>query len=178
MSSFQRRYTERQKTAVAAAQLDGGMNASEAIAALAAGTLSDSDGPVPAPPAPMPKSTAHDCKRTLRAKREGRRGGLETVSAEQARETLNGRLLGAADRLTRKVERMSRTGTEPGKLADVLGRAARAVAAVNAAAAEPVAKPPPRGTPTASEAEPARPLDAVAAEIAALDRAAARAAQH
>jgi hypothetical protein len=177
MSKFQRRYTDRQKTAVGAAQLDANMSAAQALAALNAGTLTDSDGVVPAPADPMPKSTAHDCARKLRQSREGRRTPLERATPGQQREILNGRLLGAADRLTRRVERMSRNGTDAAKVAELLAKAARAVREVHAATADPA---PPRPRPPASGSDPstsdpapsapASPLDAIAADIERDDR--------
>lgn len=179
MSTFQRRYTERQKTAVGVAQLDGNMSAARACAALNAGQLADSDGAVPAPADAMPKSTAHDCARKLRQSREGRRAPIEKASAEQQRDILNGRLIGAADRLTRRVERMSRNGTDAAKVAEVLAKAARAVREVHAATADPAprpSRPPAAGTTDngngngASTGAPASPLDAIAADIERDDR--------
>jgi hypothetical protein len=181
MSQFQRRYTDRQKRAVAVAQLDGGMSAQQALDALNAGTLTDSNGPIPAPPDPMPKSTAHDCKRRLRQEREARSTGLERASADDARAEMNRRLTFAADRLTRRVQTAARNGTAPEKLAALLAKSARAVAEVHRATAEP-APPPSRRLPAAGtgrevpEPEPASPLDAIAADIERDDRREARGA--
>jgi hypothetical protein len=178
MSTFQRRYTDRQKTAVAVAQLDGNMSAAVALAALNAGQLTDADGAVPAPADPMPKSTAHDCARKLRQSREGRRSALEKATPSQQRDILNGRLLGAADRLTRRVERMSRNGTDAAKVAELLAKAARAVREVHAATADPAprpSRPPAAGTTDTSSsspapAAPASPLEDIAADIERDDR--------
>lgn len=167
MSQFQRRYTERAKRAVAVAQLDAGMSAQAAIDALNSGQLADAGGAIPKPAQPMPKSTAHDVKRRLRLEREGNRTGLERASAADQRATLNRRLVFAADRLTRRVERMARSGTAPDKLASTLAKAATAVKAVHAATADP--EPPKPKTPPRPDADPEpkpplSPLEQIAAD--------------
>lgn len=176
MSQFQQRYTDRQKRAVGVAQLDGGMTAVQALAALHGGDLRDAGGPVPPPEHRMPKSTAHDCARRLRLEREGRRGGLESVPPDAARAELLRRLTVSADRLTKRLERKSRTGTADEKLAESLAKAARAVRAVvdaqrAAAEPEPPIRPPRgNGNGETSPPEPAQPLDHLAAEIEREDR--------
>ena len=181
MSQFQRRYSDRVKRAVGLAQIDGGKTAQQALDALHAGQLVDVDGPVPAPADRMPKSTAHDCARKIRLEREGRRGGLESKEPQQARAELTRRLVVAADRLTRRVERKSNTGTGDAQLAELLTKAARAVrevcAAQRAADDTPTPSRPPSPTGTgngkqdapASGADPS-PLAAIAASIERADR--------
>jgi hypothetical protein len=151
------------------------MTAQQALDALAAGTLTDVDGAVPPSSHPMPKSTAHDCARKIRLEREGRRGGLERHEPATAQTELLRRLTIAADRLTKRVERKSRTGTNDSQLAETLTKAARATGAVIAAqraagsSAPPV--PPDNGNGKPST-EPASPLAAIAADIERADRSA------
>lgn len=179
MSQFQRRYTDRQKRAVGLAQIDGRKTAQQAVDALNGGTLTDGAGAVPPPAHPMPKTTAHDCARRIRQEREGRRGGLENAEPAAARAELGRRLTVAADRLTKRLERKSRTGTADAQLAESLAKAARAcreVAAFHAAAEKPAKTPPP--TPNGNGQENGKPADAsplgeLAADIEREERSAA-----
>lgn len=178
MSTFQRRYTDRQKRAVGIAQIDGGMTARDAASALMAGSLIDADGPVPPPADAMPKTTAQDCARRIRLEREGRRGGLETRSSDVVRAELSRRLITAADRLTRRLERKALTGTADAQLAETLTKAARAVHAVNVALRSAEEQPPPsptNGKPAETAKPQAAPLDVIGAQIAADERKAAAA---
>ena len=179
MSTFQRRYTDEQKRAVALAQLEHGMTAAEASLALqerrltAAGAAPDRDnGPVSPPADRMPKTTAQDCARRVRLEREARKGGLEKADPAAARAELNRRLMVAADRLTRRLERQSRNGGKDAAFADILGKAARAVERVHAATRAAETSPPASPTPTATPStEPApSPLAALGREIAAAER--------
>lgn len=150
------------------------MTAQRALDALAAGTLTDSDGAVPPSSHPMPKSTAHDCARKIRLEREGRRGGLERHEPATAQTELLRRLTIAADRLTKRVERKSRTGTNDSQLAETLTKAARATGAVIAAqrAAGSSAPPPqPSGNgDNGATTEPTSELARIAADIERTDR--------
>lgn len=187
MSQFQRLYTERQKLAVGVAQLDGHngtkLSASAAAAALMAGELVDADGRVPPPAATMPKSTAVDCKRRLKLRREGKvgqRAALDASSADAIRDELGRRLVAAADRLTSRVESRSKSPKNDLKTADLLTKAARAAAAVAVylrTAEQRAAAPPPtnpEGKTPSAEASPASELDRIGAAIEAEQRAAAR----
>jgi hypothetical protein len=183
MSAFQQRYTPRAKRAVGLAQLDGGMTARSALDAFHTGALRDSEGPIPPPAGAMPLSTAHDCARKIRQQREGRRGGLERAEAQAIRAELGRRLVVSTDRLTKRLERKSRTGTSDEKLADALTKAARAAREVHAylAAIEAPPKPaPPRSNGNGQQQAPespaadASPLGSIAADIERADRAAAR----
>jgi hypothetical protein len=179
MSRFERKYTDRQRLAVGRAQVDHGMSAQQAIDAFHAGALADDEGQVPPPAAPMPKRTAHDLAAKVRQSREGRKQGLEKAEPAAARAELGRRLMVAADRLTRRLERKSKTGTKDADLADALlkaARAAREVAAFSRADEAATPNPPPASTPKGSApAAPvtSTPLGDIAAEIDREDRSAA-----
>jgi hypothetical protein len=184
VSAFQRRYSDRQKRAVGAAQYHSGMTALAAIDALMRGELVDPDGPVPPPADVMPKRTAYDCAKRVRDEHEGRRGGLEGHEPAAIQAELRRRLVTAADRLTQRVERKSRTGRAgmtDAQLADTLTKAARAAKEVAAYIQATEPKPEPirkRGDVPEPTSQPvdATPLGALAAEIDAEDRRSRRAA--
>lgn len=180
MSQFQRLYTERQKRAVGIAQVDGAdgktLTARQAIEALMAGQLVDADGAVPPPAQAMPKSTAHDCARKIRLGREGKRPPLDVAASDAIRDELGRRLVAAADRLTERVERRSRSAANDAKTADLLAKAARASTAVASylrAAEKPEPTMPPNGNGKPSSA-PASALDAIGQAIEADERRARR----
>lgn len=189
MSQFQARYSPEAKRAVGLAQLDHGMTANEALAALAARALapdgsraSSSSGAVSPPAGAMPKSTAHDCARRIRLEREGRRGGLESRPPDVARDEMRRRLVLAADRLTRRVERRSAKGTADANLADLLTKAARAASAVDAFVRAGERTPPPPTNPSPGDATPEAPaprtpLEEIGAAIERRDRNSAAAAK-
>jgi hypothetical protein len=187
MSQFQARYSTEAKRAVGLAQLDHGLTAREALAALAARQLAPDGSPaaspdraVSPPAATMPKSTAHDCARRIRLEREGRRGGLENRPPDVARDEMRRRLVLAADRLTRRVERRSANGTADGALAELLTKAARAAAAVDAYMRAGERTPPPtsgKDTPKPEAPAARTPLEEIGAVIARRDRSSAAAAR-
>lgn len=179
MSQFQRLYTDRQKHAVGVAQVDGvdgkPLTAMQAIAALMAGQLADDAGAVPPPAHTMPKSTAHDCARKIRLSRDGKRGPLDSAAADAVRDELGRRLVTAADRLTTRAERRSRSSKDDAKTADLVTKAARASTAVVAYLRAAAEKPPPGApageTSTAGQSPPpASELDRIGAAIDAEER--------
>lgn len=179
MSQFQRLYTDRQKQAVGVAQVEGvdgkPLTAMQAVTALMAGQLADDAGQVPPPAQAMPKSTAHDCARKIRLARDGKRGPLDAAAADAIRDELGRRLVAAADRLTTRAERRSRSSKDDGKTADIVTKAARASTAVVAYLRAAEKPPPPTSGPTGTPADqsaeqPASELDRIGAAIEAEER--------